>query len=124
MLPLYQLGQVLQVTIGDLDTYVTIVEHIFKHKLGFKSLFAQDSPYSISVDELQHYSVKVVGSIQGENYDELVKEMTSAKERHLRIWELFRPEGHYQSDLALASLHADGIITSRSPEVLYKDSRN
>jgi len=124
MLPSYLKGQVLKVTIGDLQTYVIVVTHIFKHKLGFKSLLAQDSPFSISVDELQHYTVNIVGSEDGENYADLLKEMKSDGGRQLRIWEMFHPEGHYNSDLALASLHSDGVLTSKSAAIFANGSRN
>jgi hypothetical protein len=124
MLPSYLKGQVLKVTVGDLQTYVIVVTHIFKHKLGFKSLLAQDSPFSISVDELQHYRVIIVGSENGENYGDLLKEMKSDSARHLRIWELFHPEGHYNSDSALAALHSDGVLTSKSPAIIANGSRN
>lgn len=124
MIPIYQLGQVVQVTIGDFTTYVVIVEHIFKHKMGFKGLLAQKSHHSISTDHLQQYSPKVVGSLGSDNHPELIREMQAAKAQHNRLWKLFDAEGHYHSDLALARIHANGVVTNRSPEVMQLESRN
>ncbi len=124
MLPICLPGQVLKVTVGNIHTYVIIVPHIFEHRMGFKSLLARDRESSISVDQLQHYEVIVIGSEHSENYRELLAEMKKNSVNHLHIWELFQPEGHYNADKALAELHADGVKTSRTPDTHRRESRN
>src|SRR5579859_8093327 len=123
MLNTFQEGQILELTVGDIQTYVVVVSHIFPHRLGFKSLFALETAYSISIDQLQHYQVRMVGTVDV-NYQELANCMPAAKKRHLLIWERFNPEGHYRSDLALAELHSKGVVTSTTPRIIGPDARN
>jgi hypothetical protein len=54
MAPCYLTGQVLKVTIGNFHTYGIIIPHIFEHQMGFKSLIADESRFSISVDQLEY----------------------------------------------------------------------
>ncbi len=75
MLPSYLPGPVLKVNVGNIQTNVIIVPHIFEHRLGFKSLLVQDREYSLSVEQLQHYEVTVVGSAHIQNYAELLAQI-------------------------------------------------
>jgi hypothetical protein len=50
--------------------------------------------------------------------------MKKSAGHHLHIWELFRPEGHYMADLALAGMHTDGVVTSKTAGLPTKKSRN
>ena len=106
--------QVLKIDYGIFHTYVIVVEHISRHRLGFKSLLALDSPYSISVTELKDFDVTMMGFREGELFHRLIAEMKANEADHKRAWNMLGPEKHYNNDLALAELHKNGVATSRS----------